>query len=262
MIKNLIQLRHDQESRAKHRLANSRLKINSVRQVLHTVVLCLILSSCAQVPVPQAGVTTEGWQDEFDLANRNLSHTGEATYFNLTPGFQITLESSFETLVISVLDETREIGGITARVVEEREHKNGELSEISRNFYAIDPETGDVFYFGEEVDFYTQGKISGHSGAWIAYEGKNRPGLIMPGTPIVGMKYYQEIAPGAAMDRARVVSILETFTTVIGEFENCLLTQESSQINPAAIEYKTYCPSIGLVQDQSLVLTSYGYEKP
>lgn len=41
-------------------------------------------------------------------------------------------------------------------------------------------------------------------------------------------------------------------------FENCLLTQESSQLNPAAIEYKTYCPGIGLVQDQSLVLTSYG----
>jgi len=47
---------------------------------------------------------------------------------------------------------------------------------------------------------------------------------------------------------------------VIGDFENCLLTQESSQLNPAAIEYKTYCPGIGLVQDQSLVLTGYGYE--
>lgn len=235
-------------------------KIKSMLWVLLAVVLCLTLSSCAQVPIPQAAVNPESWQEEFDLANRKLSHTGEATYFNLTPGFQITLESSFETLVISVLDETREIGEITVRVVEEREHKNGELYEVSRNFYAIDPETGDVFYFGEEVDFYTQGIISGHSGAWIAYESKNRPGLIMPGMPVVGMKYFQEIAPGVAMDRARVVSITETFTTVIGEFENCLLTQESSQINPAAIEYKTYCPGIGLVQDQSLVLTSYGYK--
>jgi hypothetical protein len=210
--------------------------------------------------MPQADVIPEGWQEEFDLANRKLSHTGEATYFILTPGFQLTLESAFETLVISVLDETREIGGFTVRVVEEREHRNGELSEISRNFFAIDLETGDVFYFGEEVDDYTQGKVSGHSGAWIAYDAGNRPGLILPGTPVVGMKYYQEIAPGVAMDRARVVSISETFSTVIGEFENCLLTQESSRINPAAIEYKTYCPGIGLVQDQSLVLTSYGYK--
>jgi len=223
----------------------------------------VILSACMNVPPNQNSdqdlETPEGWQEEFNLAKRKLSHTGEATYFNLTPGFQITLESSYETLVISVLDETREIGGIVTRVVEEREHKNGDLYEVSRNFYAIDPETGDVFYFGEEVDFYTQGQITGHSGAWLAYEENSRPGLIMLGTPEVGMKYYQEVAPGVAMDRARVVSVSEIFTTVIGEFENCLLTQESSKLNPAAIEYKTYCPGIGLVQDQSLVLTSYGY---
>jgi len=186
----------------------------------------------------------------------------ENDYFILIPGFQITLESQSETLVISVMEETRDIGGITTRLVEEREHKNGELYEISRNFYAIDPESGDVFYFGEEVDFYTQGQITGHSGAWLAYENGNQPGLIMPGTPLVGMKYYQEIAPDVAMDRAKVVSVSETFDTAVGEFKNCLLTQESSKINPVAIEYKTYCPGIGLVQDQSLLLTGFGYEQP
>jgi len=62
------------------------------------------------------------------------------------------------------------------------------------------------------------------------------------------------------MDRTRVVSLSETFTTVIGKFENCLLTQESSQINPAGIEYKTNFLGKGLVQDQSLILTSYGYQ--
>jgi hypothetical protein len=212
------------------------------------------------VPSTQNVEVSEDWQEEFNLAARKLSHTGEAAYFNLTPGYQITLESSSEKLVISVLDETKEIGGITTRIVEEREHKGEELYEVSRNFYAIDPETGDVFYFGEDVDFYTQGQISGHSGAWLAYRENNKPGLIMPGTPTVGMKYYQEVAPGVAMDRARVVSITEVFTTVIGEFGKCLLTQESSLLNPAAIEYKTYCPGIGLVQDQSLVLTNYGYK--
>jgi len=231
-----------------------------MRLAIVATVLFISLSSCVDVPSVQNSAFPGDWQEEFDLANRKLSHTGEATYFNLTPGFQITLESASEKLVISVLDETREIGGLITRIVEEREHKGDELYEVSRNFYAIDPKTGDVFYFGEEVDFYTLGIISGHSGAWLAYEDNNRPGLIMPGTPAVGMKYLQEVAPGVAMDRARVVSISENFTTVIGDFENCLLTQESSQLNPAAIEYKTYCPGIGLVQDQSLVLTGYGYE--
>jgi len=36
--------------------------------------------------------------------------------------------------------------------VEEREEVDGELKEISRNFFAICREHGDVFYFGEEVD--------------------------------------------------------------------------------------------------------------
>jgi hypothetical protein len=156
-----------------------------------------------------------------------------------------------------VLDETKEIGGISTRVVEEREEKNGELYEISRNFFAIDPETGDVFYFGEEVDFYENGEIVGHRGEWLAYEDDNKPGLIMPGSPEIGMKYYQEIAPGVAMDRAEVMSLSETFETPAGKFENSLVTEESSKIEPAK-ERKTYAPGIGLIQDQSMRLVSFG----
>ena len=218
------------------------------------------LTACVGIATPETVETSQEWQDEFNLSARKLGPTGENDYFILTPGFQMTLESQTEILVISVLEETREINGITTRIVEEREQKNGELAEISRNYYAIDSETGDVFYFGEEVDFYSQGEISGHSGAWIAYEDENKPGLIMPGKLEVGMKYYQEKAPGVATDRARVVSVTETFATTVGDFARCLLTQESSQLSPTTIEYKTYCPGIGLVQDQSLLLTSYGYQ--
>ena len=224
------------------------------------MILTLALSVCARVKSLRGDVPPPEWQENFSILDRKLSDIGESRYFILKPGFKMILESQFEKLTITVLDETKVINGITTRVLEEREERNGELIEISRNYHAIDPGTGDVFYFGEEVDIYSQGQITGHSGAWIAYDDQNRPGLIMAGTPVVGMKYYQEVAPGVAMDRAKVVSVSETFTTIAGEFENCLVTQESSQINPAAIEYKTYCPGIGLVQDQSLVLTSYGNE--
>jgi hypothetical protein len=73
------------------------------------------------------------------------------------------------------------------------------------NFFAMDVNTGDAFYFGEEVDFYQRGVVTGHPGAWLATDG-NRPGLIMPGNPVVGMRYYQEVAPGVAMDRAEILS--------------------------------------------------------
>jgi hypothetical protein len=206
-----------------------------------------------------ASVSDADWQQEFNIDERQLSDTGESEYFILMPGFQLELASDTEHLIITVMDETKEINGITTRVVEEHEERNGALYEVSRNFYAMDPETGDVFYFGEEVDFYENGEISGHAGAWLAYERENQPGLIMSGNPEVGMMYYQEVAPGAAMDRAEVLSVSETFETPAGTFEDALVTEESSPLEPTIIERKTYAPGIGLVQDQRLLLVRYGY---
>lgn len=220
------------------------------------------LTSCAGSS--SEGLTTDpdessDWQQEFDLENRTLSDTGEGTFFILIPGFQAVLISQNERLTITVLDETKTINGISTRIVEEREERNNELYEISRNFYAIDMETGDVFYFGEDVDFYENGEIVRHTGEWLAYEDGNLPGLIMPGNPVTGMKYYQEIAPSVAMDRALVISISETYDTPAGAFEDCLVTEESSPLEPAITESKTYAPGIGLIQDQNLVLSNYGY---
>jgi hypothetical protein len=82
--------------------------------------------------------------------------------------------------------------------------------------------------------------------------------LIMPGEPVVGMKYYQEIAPGVAMDRAEVISIDETFGTPAGEFTNVLVTKEGTALNPFENEFKSFAPGIGLIQDQNLRLVEYG----
>lgn len=145
-------------------------------------------------------------------------------------------------LIITVLDETVEVDGIQTRMVEERESKDGEPIEFSRNFFAICEQTKDVFYFGEEVDMYQGGKVSSHSGAWRSGEGDAKHGLIMPGMPSVGMKYYQEVAPGVAMDRAEIVSLDETFSTPAGEFSKSLKTKESTALNPFKVEFKTYAP--------------------
>ncbi|HWQ15322.1 MAG TPA: hypothetical protein VNL77_21155 [Roseiflexaceae bacterium] len=217
------------------------------------------LHSTDATPPSSSDGASEPWQEEFHITERQLAPTGESTYFILKPGFQTILESQNERLIVTVLDETREIHGITTRIVEEKEEKRGQLYEISRNFYAIDQRTGDVFYFGEEVDFYENGAIVGHSGAWIAYDNGNLPGMIMPGTPTAGMRYYQELAPGVAMDRATVVSVSERCSTPAGEFTNCLVVEESSKLSPAQREYKRYAPGIGLIQDQSMRLVSYRY---
>jgi hypothetical protein len=199
------------------------------------------------------------WRHQFSISSCSLASAGRNPFFVLEPGFQLVLEGNDEELTITVLDETRVVDGVTTRVVEEREWKDGELIEVSRNFFAICPTTQDVFYFGEEVDDVDEGQIVGHSGAWLAGENGARAGLIMPGDPRVGMKYYQEIAPDVALDRAEIVSLDETLETPVREFSNCLLTQEGTALDTGEKEFKTYARGIGLIQDEGLLLSEYGF---
>jgi hypothetical protein len=224
--------------------------------------ILLIIAVCATgcgSPGNPGRMSTSQWQEEFGLSERNLVPTGRNSYFILEPGFQLILESSNEKLAVTVLDETKEVEGVTTRVVEEREWKNGELKEVSLNFFAIDERTKDVFYFGEDVDMYEDEKVADHSGAWLTGKGGAKAGLAMPGKPRPGMKYYQEMAPGKAMDRAVVVKLDDMLETPAGVFSNCLLTKEGSSLNPFEIEFKTYAPDIGLIQDEKLLLTQYGF---
>jgi hypothetical protein len=90
-------------------------------------------------------------------------------------------------------------------------------------------------------------------------EGENKPGLIMPGHPVPGDKYYQEIAPGVAMDRAEILSLTETFDTPAGKFDRVLKTEETSPLEPTDKSYKLYAPETGLIKDESLKLVKYGF---
>ena len=83
----------------------------------------------------------------------------------------------------------------------------------------------------------------------------------MPGTPKEEMKYYQEIAPGVAMDRAEVVSLKETCKTPAGTFSNCMKVEESTALNLLEKEFKYHAPGIGLIQDEDLLLTKHGMVK-
>jgi len=221
--------------------------------VLTAAAILVFSTACAQGDSP--------WQEEFGISNCNLLTTGRNQYFILEPGHQLVLEGDDEKVQITVLNETKTVAGVITRVVEEREWKGGKLHEVSRNYFAMCEQTKDVFYFGEDVDYYEDGKVVRHGGSWLAGTGANRAGLIMPGAPKVGMRYYQEIAPGVAMDRAEIVSLNETCKTPAGTFSNCMKVKESTPLEFWSFlwpEYKMYAPGIGLVQDEDLVLTKHG----
>jgi len=198
------------------------------------------------------------WTMSFNAAPDDLTTSGRNTYFILEPGYELVLEDGDEQLVVTVLDETKRIGDFDTRVVEERESRNGKLIEVSRNFFAISKQSKDVYYFGEEVDIYRGGKVVRHEGAWLAGQNGARFGLMMPGTPTLNARYYQEIAPKVAMDRAEIVSLTDQRRTPAGNFTNVLKVAETNPLKAHALEYKYYAPDIGLLQDEQLKLVKYG----
>jgi len=202
------------------------------------------------------GEQTKKWTESFGQENCTFSSVGRNRFFSLEQGHQLVLESSSEKVVITVLEQTKKIGNVKTRVIEEREEKNGKLAEVSRNFFAICKEHGDIFYFGEEVDDYKDGKIVAHSGAWRADEANSKAGIIMPGTILLGARHYQEIAPNA-MDRAEIISDDVTMETPAGIFKNCIRVEETTGLDPDEKCYKTYAPGVGLIQDEDLLLTRY-----
>ena len=228
--------------------------------------MCALTASATLLSPPALRLhaqTTTPWMDSTGVNVRELTTTGKSTYFILEPGYQLTLAekgSGKKTqLVITVLPETQNIGGVDTRVVEERETVGGVPVEVSRNYFAIHPQTHDVFYFGEDVDIYKKGKIAGHDGAWHHGTNKARFGLMVPGSPAVGMRYYQEQAMGVARDRAQVISLTERISTPAGTFDHCLKTKETSPLELILHEFKIYAPGIGLVKDGSLELISHAY---
>jgi hypothetical protein len=220
--------------------------------------LAIVASGAATKATTGAGARGTGqqgasWRDQFDIKRSDLSPTGSNPYLPIQPGRVLRLKHGVDTLTVTILPDTEQVDGVVVAVLEERETKNGTLVEVSRNFFATDKNTRDVYYFGEDVDNYKHGTIVDHESAWRAGVGKARFGLMMPATPVVGQRFYQEIAPNVAMDRVEVVSTNETVTTPAGTFEHCVHLRETTPLE-GDVSHKYYAPGLGIIKDDDFVL--------
>lgn len=210
---------------------------------------------------PASFAATPNFAKDFAIDKADLSSSGSNPYFILEPGYKLYFKSSNGDLTITVLKDRKTVDGVVTRIIEERETENGKLIEISRNYFAISKKDKTVYYFGEDVDMYKNGKITGHGGSWLAGVNGAKPGVAIPGKPKVGYKYYQEVAPGAAMDRAEIVSLTETIKVPAGTMKNVLKTLETTPLEPGTKEYKYYVRDLGLIKDGDMELVSHGYVK-
>ena len=200
----------------------------------------------------------DGYKTSFDVNKSALAATGNNACLTIQPGRVLKLRNANnDTLTITILDKTKTIDGVKVGILEERETKDGKLIEVSFNYFATEPATGDVYYFGEDVDNYKDGKVVDHESAWLAGEKGAKFGLMIPGKPRVGDKFYQEIAPKVALDRVEIVSTDETVKTPAGTFEHCVHLRETTPLE-ADVSHKYYAPGIGMIKDDDFELQ----EKP
>jgi hypothetical protein len=181
-------------------------------------------------------------------------------FFPLPVGHRIVLEgeeSGTSLLVrMTVLDEIETVAGVETRVVEEFEAKNGQVVEISRNYFA-QTQDGTVCYFGEEVDIFDEdGDVTSHAGAWRADGKANLPGIFMPSAIQVGLAFQQEFAPGIAEDQAKIVALGDATEVPEGTFADTVTFLDGNPLDGSE-DTKVYARGIGLIVDGSARMTSY-----
>jgi len=75
-----------------------------------------------------------------------------------------------------------------------------------------------------------------------------QPGIVMPGTPVLGIPYRQEYLFNEAEDMGKIISTSESVTVPFGTFDNCIMTEEWSPIEPDVVEHKYYASGIGNIK--------------
>lgn len=222
--------------------------------------------STGDEPLPQChAVNVDVASCDPAVATFSLDSTNP--WYPLVPGAIVELAGEGEgdeagiavTVRREVLSETRTILGVQTHVLRHETRFDGVLHEVALNFY-VEATDGTVCYFGEDVEFYDDmGTFENTDGTWRAGEDGALPGVIMPAMPAVGDAYYQENAPGIALDQGRITA--DDLTTEIdGQSYPTIQIVDTNPIDdeePCEDEEKRYAMGIGEVKDTVLEVVSF-----
>jgi len=154
-----------------------------------------------------------------------------------------------EKVVVEVTTETKKIAnGITARVIRDTATEKGMPVEVTDDWFAQD-DAGNVWYLGEYVTNYEDGKVVDHAGSFEAGVDGAMPGIAMPARPTPGLAYRQEYLKGEAEDKGAVVTVGEEQVEVpYGYFkDDVLMTRDLVPTEPKVQELKFYVRGVGPV---------------
>jgi len=186
------------------------------------------------------------------------------SYFPLVPGTAWTYVGEEDGVPrreeISVLDDPVPILGVPCAAVQEQIFVDGELSEMTTQYYAQDL-LGNVWRFGEESVDLEGGVPLPSADSWEAGVGGALPWIALAAAPQVG-DLYIGTRPGGGTDEARVLALGVSETVPAGAFTGCMEVEESNSDDPEDVDRIIYAPGVGVVSETSassrIDLVSYG----
>ena len=171
-------------------------------------------------------------------------------YLPLLPGtrwvYEGTEDGETERIEVEVTDERREVMGISAVVVRDTVHEDGELIEDTYDWFAQDVE-GNVWYLGEDSREYEDGEQISTEGSWEAGVDGALPGIVMLADPAVGRAYRQEYYEDEAEDLAEVHRLGVSQTVPAGTYDDVVVIREWNPLEPDVVEDKYHAPGVGVV---------------
>jgi hypothetical protein len=184
----------------------------------------------------------------------NFTTTIDNPYFPLVPGttFTYLTPNRANKDVFTVTHDTRVINGVTCVQVHDSVYSDGELTEDTLDFFAQDRE-GNVWYFGENTAELENGLLATIEGSFLSGLNNDKAGIIMKAHPAPGDFYRQEFSLGNAEDYAETLNLNSRVVVPYGRFNNCLKSQETTPLEPDALEDKYYAPGVGNVLTVDLV---------
>ena len=245
--------------------------MNMARQYL--LVLTLFATACAPAPsapsaasassaaLPTAVASGAPYAPTIDPAS--FVEAVDNAYLPLVPGTRWVFEGSGdaegEVDTVTVLDETRVVMGVNCIVVRDEVTLDGEPVELTDDWYAQDAD-GNVWYFGEETAEYEDGEVVSTDGSWEAGVDGAQPGIVMPADPVIGVAYRQEYYAGEAEDMGRAVEVGQQLEVPAGSFEEVLVTEDWTPLEPDVLERKFYAPGVGQVAERQVEGGSSAFE--
>lgn len=219
--------------------------------------IAVAVVSLSMVGRPASAAEKKQQCEDFDAGKFGQSTTIDNPWFPLKPGMRFAWDGwtvdeegdeESRSVVFTVTDLTKVIGGVRTVVCLERDIIDGEMEETEILFAAQDND-GNVWLMGEYPEEYDNGELV-EAPCWIHGIQDSVAGIMMLADPQLGSgTYSQGCAPAIGFtDHAFVYKTGESTKVPFGTYHDVLVIDESDLHEPNAHQLKYFARGVGNVR--------------